>query len=123
MKTTPNWKPDINLSDKCGSCKHYEPYINNDLLTARGHCLIRNNSYRQRTDKCLKYERGEKMYKYFISYHYSCKEKGVGFGNAETHLKKKMENLKVVTEIGRQMEKDLGLIENSLVILNFIPLD
>jgi hypothetical protein len=54
MKRTPNWKNDADLTDKCGSCKYYQPFIKKDSLTAREHCRLRNNTYKQRTDSCLK---------------------------------------------------------------------
>lgn len=41
MRQTPNWKQDIDLTNKCGSCKHYVPYIKKEVLTARGHCTFR----------------------------------------------------------------------------------
>lgn len=60
MRQTPNWKTDIDLINKCGSCKQYEPYIKKEVLTARGHCTLRKNTYRQRTESCLKYIEGKK---------------------------------------------------------------
>ncbi len=55
-KRTPNWKLDIDLTNKCGSCKHYKSVYKKGLLTAHGNCRLRNNGYKQRTDSCLKYE-------------------------------------------------------------------
>lgn len=52
---TPNWQP-LRLQNQCGVCKHYTPLIKNDKLTARGWCAIRSNCYKQRTERCAKYE-------------------------------------------------------------------
>lgn len=54
---TPNWKPNIDLIGRCGSCQHYKPYIKGEMLTARGHCQLKGNTYKQRTESCLKYQR------------------------------------------------------------------
>lgn len=55
MKKTSNWKSDLDLFSKCGSCKHYEQFIKNDYFTARGRCSLKS-VYKQRTEGCLKYE-------------------------------------------------------------------
>lgn len=49
----------MDLGGKCGTCRHYKQLITDDVLTARGHCLIKNKRYKQRTETCKKYkERG-----------------------------------------------------------------
>lgn len=55
-----------NLNGKCGSCKYYEPKIKKDIRMGimveycNGKCLIATKcKYRQRTDKCKKYEEVE----------------------------------------------------------------
>lgn len=63
LKKTANWKPGIDLKGKCGACRYYEPLILKGTRTARGHCLLRNRTYRQRTDTCLRFEEEQNEYK------------------------------------------------------------
>ena len=56
MQQTPNWKHEMVLENKCGSCIYYQQFIKNGFQTARGHCK-RTNKYKQRSESCLKYLR------------------------------------------------------------------
>jgi len=62
-------RKELNIVNKCGSCKHYKPLIKVDRTGietefARGSCKISfykngSNVYKQRTETCKKYEEGE----------------------------------------------------------------
>lgn len=56
LQKTPNWKKDIDLNDKCGTCIHYKSQILKGKLTARGNCQLKNNQYVQRTETCKRYQ-------------------------------------------------------------------
>lgn len=55
MKRTPNWL-DLDLKGKCGTCSYYVQLVQEEQHTARGHCSLRNNLYKQRTETCKKYK-------------------------------------------------------------------
>lgn len=60
--------------------------------------------------------------KYFISFTFKTSN-GSGFGNIETSYSKKINGMDDINTISRSIEQDLGLQENSLVILNFVKLN
>lgn len=51
LQRTPNWKYDIDLTNKCAICEHYAVFIKKGKVTARGTCLLKNE-YKQRTESC-----------------------------------------------------------------------
>lgn len=54
MQQTPNWKNEMDIENKCGSCIHYQQFIKKGFQTARGRCK-QTNKYKQRSESCLKY--------------------------------------------------------------------
>lgn len=54
INRTPNWKDDLNLSNRCGGCVYYVPRVKNGVLTARGKCELKGK-YKQRIESCSKY--------------------------------------------------------------------
>ena len=61
------------------------------------------------------------MIKYFISYTYS-KGQSFGFGNFENHRSEEIKDIYDIQAISRNLEKDNGYQEGSVVIINFIRL-
>lgn len=58
------------------------------------------------------------MLRYFISYSYTS-GRSAGFANCETHRENELSSIKEIQELSRQLEKEQGYDENSLVIVNF----
>lgn len=63
------------------------------------------------------------MQKYFIAYQVNIDLHHVTFGNLELETEKKISNIKVLDEISRSIEKDNGLPENSITVINFQKFD
>ncbi|MEK6459170.1 hypothetical protein AABM27_01550 [Heyndrickxia faecalis] len=61
------------------------------------------------------------MFKYFISYSY-LNVNGFGFGNFEHHRNEEIKDIYDVQAISKNIEKDLGYQEGTVVIINFIKL-
>ena len=65
----------------------------------------------------MEMQKEEKIYRYFISYLYG---EGLGKGNAELVLPKRIENLNEIREIAHEIEDRQGI--RRVVIMNFIEL-
>lgn len=49
----------IKERDCCNNCIYYRSFIKHDKETKRGHCDINKRTYKQRTETCKKFTRGE----------------------------------------------------------------
>lgn len=65
----------------------------------------------------MEMQKEEKRYRYFISYLYG---EGLGKGNAELVLPKRIESLNEIREIAHEIEDRQGI--RRVVIMNFIEL-